>query len=375
MASTLLLVASNMGPYIVDWTKDAVNKMPIIAKYATNVGKDAAVPFAYMYYHLRTYEIFDKDKFREVFYSNPRNKDVSEEKIVGIMDKLNRLSTALKESMLIKKDKSELTEKELESYNLIPRGEQGSIDYNRLIAHVKKSSADYAKLNIPIVQLMMVPGTTTVGEALGMPEDELEMNSSIGQFIDGIVSTAESAPGEKSPNQLRQLQSLKSVGQSINQGNARAVRTISAAAIQEYAAQAAANGDEEGLALANTLLSNSHIAEAPTNAQVIPVPPLERTTEVQFGDIDDEKVKDWIQATNPNISPDTKLTVPSYMVEPTIKGSAELCGCMPPVMVAAAIMLILVMIIIISLPRYLVIGILFSVAVWLVWESNVKIST
>lgn len=427
----IITVATSIGPFAVNWIKDYFSKFPVVAKYTYKLGKNVAVPFVYMYYHMQTYEGFDKEEFAKIFRSNPNNADASDEEVQSAMDKIKFVSEQLNKAFLKRKEEGELTEEDKKYYYLIPRNEEQNADMDRLLDHIRKTSANAVKLNIPILQLMFIPGSKKLGEKLNMTDNELNMNAKLTQLFAGILEATEGS--DLTPAQQHQIEQLKRLNQSKD---ITPIKAMSTTALQQYIATSLAKGDKEGAELgvqAFKSMKMDYIApDSETSTVDIPedtLPSPQEYKKVLYEDITDEKVKQWILSiTDKDIYSNSVIELPSFMApdapsapddatsdvyvknfgkkmpeqmgapplperDESMVGSAEpkpitepsktqeiqedaqilktqLCDCMKPQLVAVIIVLIIILAIISSLPRYLTMLVLFMLAALLVWDNR-----
>lgn len=396
-ASELIEIATAIGPFAVNWIKDAIKRIPTTIKYAIELGKDSAVPFIYVYYHLKTFKGFDREEFEKIFRSNPANKGASDEEVQNIFDKLKFISNQLNKAFLARKTEDELSEQELRRFYLIPKDEQGRRDMTKLLDYIGRTSGNFAKMNVPIMQLLFIPGATTLGEKLGMPEKELKQQSSFSQMFSATVSAIGVAT--KTPEQQAELEKLRNLSEKLETGETNAVQGISALALQQYAARSAATGDKQGLEYAQRVLSSIDAQQVPENVQSAAIyeeslPKLEDRKKVLYKGITNDKVRDWVRALCMNINDDSVIDLPAFMApdQPSAEGDAVCsinmfekpqaktlqpiqggndndCRCMSPRMVALIIVGVIILAIIASLPRYLIAGLLILLAAWLVWDN------
>lgn len=429
MASAItevITAAAAVGPFAVNWIKDYFSRFPVVAKYTYKLGKNVALPFAYIYYHMQTYEGFDKEEFAKIFRSNPANADASDEEVQNVMDKIKFVSDQLNKAFLKRKEQGELTDEDKKYYYLIPRNEEQNVDMDKLLNYMKKTSANAIRLNIPILQLMFIPGSKQLGEKLNMTDDELKMNAKLTQLFEGVLeATSES---ELTSEQRQQVEQLKRLNKSVQEGDVSSVKAISAASLQQYIATSLAKGDKEGAELGVNVLKNmqmEYVSPSDVTGRISVaednIPDPQQYKKVLYEDISDEKVRQWIvNISDKDIYSNSIIELPNFMApdspvapddasvdvyvqnfgkkmpeklntpEP-VQGSQEptsisetkslsrentdnmSCSCMKPRLVAVVIILIVVLVVISSLPRYLTMLVLFILAAWLVWDNRAYI--
>lgn len=429
-AAEVISIGMAVLPFAAKWGKDYISKFPVMFKYTKELGKEAVKPFIYVYGYSQTYEGFDLEKFKEAFRKNPANANVSDEELQSIAERTKYIAGKLSEAFLTRKSEDQLTQKEKDHYYLIPKNAQGKIALDEFAEYIKNTTGSAVKTQIPMLQLMFVPGAKSLGKALGMSEQELEMKTNLGDLFESVIGIAETT--ELTMDQQQQLDRLREANQAVQAGSS--VGTVSASSIQEYTANAAAHGDQKGLKLAENVLKTNKIENITS--------PLKESKKVRYGDITDSTIQTLVSSASGDVpNDDSVIELPKFMVpeekelpgdtpvdilidpfqtpksepesdtesQPESKPESEPveycyncgapyngngdikfcancgaprnspteggvdeneCDCMKPRFVAVIIILIIVLAVISSLPRYLITIVLVLVAAWLVWDNR-----
>lgn len=242
----LVSSAQNIGPFAVTWIQDYARKSSQALKTAYKLGTDIAVPFLYVYHHLHTYKGFDRDEFNKIF----ANK--SDDEKDNLFNKLRSVQAV----MFAQKE-----EVDPKYQYFLPRDTEGKIQFQRLLAHMQSMGSNLIKLQVPMLQLMFVPGATQLGKAMGMPEEELRQDAELKDLIMGVLNIyADSeAPvaGESAESALKRqkrLENLENIKKGVNASDN--LLGISKTGIDAFIAYTAASSDDEGLDAVSGIVRN-----------------------------------------------------------------------------------------------------------------------